>query len=98
MTDLRVSYDRLEESVRNLKVIHHELEDTKHHQKDISECLGSGQMKHAMHDFAGNWNYHRNKLLEKIESMGELAEKTMEAFQDVDEKLRDGVTEKGKKE
>jgi nitrogen regulatory protein PII len=96
MTDLRVSYDRLEESTRNLKSIQRELEDTEHHQKDISEVLGSGHMAHAMDDFAGNWDYHRHKLLDKIQAMGEMAEKTLEAFKDVDQKLRDGVAGDGK--
>ncbi|SCE44692.1 hypothetical protein GA0115240_16314 [Streptomyces sp. DvalAA-14] len=96
MTDLKVSYDRLEESSRNLQAIQRELEDTGHHQSDIAGALGSGDMAHAMHDFASNWDYHRHKLLDKIQAMGEMAEKTMEAFKDVDEKLRNGLTDAGK--
>jgi|SRR5882757_358530 len=91
MTDLRVSYDRLEESTRNLTAIQRELTDTEHHQKDISAVLGSSHMVHAMDDFAGNWDYHRHKLLDKIQAMGEMAEKTLDAFKEVDKKLRDGV-------
>jgi hypothetical protein len=97
MTDLKVSYDTLEESSRNLKSIQRELDDTKHHQSDIQGALGSKDMTHAMHDFAGNWDYHRHKLLDKIQAMGEMTEKTMEAFKDVDKKLRDGLTDGEKK-
>ncbi|SFF12725.1 hypothetical protein SAMN05216251_108281 [Actinacidiphila alni] len=89
MTDLKVSYDRLEESTRDLKSIQRELEDTGDHQDDVKDALGSGDMAHAMHDFAHNWNYHRHKLLDRIQAMGEMAEKTMEAFKDVDKKLAD---------
>ena len=96
MTDLRVSYDTLEESSRNLRTIQHELDDTKHHQAEIEDVLGSSDMAHAMHDFAGNWNYHRHKLLDKIQAMGEMTEKTMDAFRDVDKKLKDGLTDTGK--
>jgi hypothetical protein len=97
MTDLKVSYDTLEESSRNLKSIQRELDDTKHHQSDIQGALGSKDMTHAMHDFAGNWDYHRHKLLDKIQAMGEMTEKTREAFKDVDKKLRDGLTDGEKK-
>jgi hypothetical protein len=96
MTDLKVSYDRLEECARNLKAIQRELEDTGDHQADIAGALGSSHMAHAMHDFADNWDYHRHKLLDKIQAMGEMAEKTMEAFKDVDEKLKNGLTSAGK--
>ncbi|MEC3995979.1 hypothetical protein VSR01_21630 [Actinacidiphila sp. DG2A-62] len=91
MTDLRVSYETLEESSRHLKAIQRELDDTKHHQADIKDSLGSGDMAHAMHDFASNWDYHRHKLLDKIQAMGEMTEKTLEAFKDVDKKLKDGL-------
>jgi len=37
-------------------------------------------MAHAMHDFAHNWTYHRHKLLDKIQAMGEMAETTMTTF------------------
>jgi hypothetical protein len=97
MTDLKVSYDRLEESTRNLKAIQRELENTGEHQDDVKDSLGSGDLAHAMHDFAHNWTYHRHKLLDKIQAMGEMAEKTMEAFKDVDRKLAQGVEDGGKK-
>jgi hypothetical protein len=97
MADLKVSYDTLEESTRHLRAIQHELDDTKHHQKDIESSLGSHDMAHAMHDFAGNWDYHRHKLLDKIQAMGEMTEKTMDAFRDVDRKLKDGLTDTGGK-
>ncbi|SEO37449.1 hypothetical protein [Actinacidiphila rubida] len=93
MTDLKVSYDTLEESASHLKAIQRELDDTKHHQADIKDSLGSHDMAHAMHDFASNWDYHRHKLLDKIQAMGEMTEKTLEAFKDVDKKLQDGLTE-----
>lgn len=96
MTGLKVSYDRLEESTRNLKSIQRELEDTGEHQDDVKDSLGSGDMAHAMHDFAHNWNYHRHKLLDKIQAMGEMAETTMDAFKDVDKKLADEAKGGGK--
>lgn len=94
MTDLRVSYDTLEESTRNLKAIQRELDHTKHHQADIRHALGSHDMAHAMHDFASNWDYHRHKLLDKIQAVGEMSEKTMDAFREVDTKLKHGLPER----
>ncbi len=97
MADLKVSYDRLEESTKSLQTIQRELGDTGGRQKEIKEFLGSGDIAHAMHDFASNWDYHRHKLLDKVKAMGEMAEKTMEAFKDVDKKLEDGLDGAGKK-
>ncbi len=97
MADLKVSYDKLEESNRNLKAINHELDTTGDHQKDISGELGSGDMAHAMHDFADNWTYHRNKLQEKIKALAEMSEKTMQHFRQVDHKLASGFKHGDKK-
>jgi hypothetical protein len=97
MSDLKVSYDRLEESNRNLKAINSELDTTGSHQSDISGSLGSGDMAHAMHDFADNWDYHRHKLQDKIKSMQEMTEAVMSEFQKADQKLAAGFKDDGKK-
>ncbi len=97
MADLKVSYDRLEESCRNLAAIKHELDTTGDHQSDISGELGSGDMAHAMKDFADNWDYHRHKLLDKIQAMHEMSDQVMEKFTDVDRKLASGFHDDGKK-
>lgn len=91
MPDLKVSYDELEESSKNLKSIQNELENTGGHQSDIKGELGSGDIAHGMDDFANNWDYHRHKLLDKIQAMGEAAEKAMDTFKDADKKLADAV-------
>jgi len=96
VTDLKVSFERLEESTRNLKSIQRELENTGDQQDDVKDSLGSGDMAHAMHDFAHNWTYHRHKLLDKIQAMGEMAETTMATFKDVDKKLAQGIEAGGK--
>lgn len=97
MVDLRVSYDRLEESSKSLQSIEGELENTKDHQGDIKGSLGSGDVAHGMSDFAGNWDYHRHKILDKLKSMREMAEQTMNAFKDADKKLADGLKQDGGK-
>lgn len=97
MTDLKVSYDKLEESSKNLQAVQRELEHTGDHQKDIKGSLGSGDIAHAMDDFANNWDYHRHKLLDQVKKMTELSEKTMEAFRDLDHKLAAGAEGDGKK-
>jgi uncharacterized protein with von Willebrand factor type A (vWA) domain len=97
MADLKVSYDRLEESSRNLKAINHELDTTGDHQSDISGSLGSGDMAHAMSDFANNWDYHRHKLQDKIKAMGEMSEQVMQKFTEVDHKLAAGFHHDGRK-
>ncbi|MBV9025322.1 MAG: hypothetical protein JO362_16365 [Streptomycetaceae bacterium] len=97
MSDLKVSYDRLEESSKNLKRIQYELEHTGDHQRDIRGILGSGDIAHAMDDFANNWDYHRHKLLDQAKAMQEATEKTVEAFGDLETKLSSDLKGSGKK-
>ncbi|MDI5966677.1 hypothetical protein POF50_023400 [Streptomyces sp. SL13] len=97
MADLKVSYDRLEESNRNLKAINTELDTMCAHQSDISGSLGSGDMAHAMHDFGNNWDYHRHKLQGNIKALGEMTEQVMQQFREVDHKLAAGFKDEKKK-
>lgn len=91
--DLKVSYDRLEESNRNLKAINTELDTVCAHQKDISGSLGSGDMAHAMYDFGNNWDYHRHHIQGNIKTLAEMTEQVMEEFREVDQKLASGFKE-----
>lgn len=97
MADLKVSYDKLEESNKNLKAISHELDTTSDHQGDIKGVLGSGDIAHGMDDFANNWDYHRHKLLDKVKAMQEMTEQTLQEFQKVDTKLGASFDRSGKK-
>ena len=96
MSDLRVSYDKLEESQKNLQTINRELDDVAEHQKDVKGSLGSGDIAHAMDDFANNWEYHRRKIQEKVKSLQELTDKTLEAFRNLDQKLGNAAEGHGK--
>ena len=91
MADLKVSYDWLSQTTSNLKAIHNELEHTGEHQSDIKGALGSGDIADAMDDFANNWDNHRRKILDKVQALGDMSEKTMEAFQDLEKKLAGGI-------
>jgi gas vesicle protein len=97
MADLKVSYDWLSQTASNLKAIENELKNTGDRQSEIKGALGSGDIAHAMDDFANNWDNHRRKILDKVQALGEMSEKTMEAFTDVDNKLKNGVEGHGKK-
>lgn len=96
MSDLVVNADLLMESITSLHTIKYEFEHTSEHQHDLADDWGSGDIEHAMNSFAGNWNYHRKQLLSSIEAVGEMAEKSYEAFGDVDTKLEKGLTSGGR--
>lgn len=85
--DLKVSYDWLQQTGSNLKAIKSELDNINENQDGLAGDLGSGDMAHAMDDFCNNWGYHRRKLTDQVSNVAEMAEKTMEAFQDADSKL-----------
>ena len=97
MADLKVSYDWLDQTTSNLTAIRNELEHTGDHQKDIKGSLGSGDIAQAMDDFANNWDNHRRKILDKVQALGDMSEKTMQAFTDLENKLAKGLTGNGKK-
>jgi hypothetical protein len=97
MADLKVSYDKLEQSAKNLDAVKGELDDTSAHQADIKGILGSGDVAHAMDDFANNWSYHRDTLKSKVEELGEMCEEAYTQFSGGDSKLGSDLKGSGKK-
>ena len=97
MADLKVSYDKLEESAKNLEAVKGELDDTSAHQKDIKGILGSGDIAHAMDDFANNWSYHRDTLKSKVEELGTMCEEAYKQFTGTDSGLASDLRSSGRK-
>jgi hypothetical protein len=58
-----------------------------HHRDELEDVWGSNDVRGAMSGFAGNWDRHRNKLLESVRSVGEMAAATAATFRDVERAL-----------
>lgn len=67
MTDLKVDYDQLRASASALHALHDEFDHATDIAHEADHIWGNGHVKDAMHDFAGNWKLHKEKLLGKME-------------------------------
>lgn len=87
MGDLEVPIHELEHVAGRLDLLIEEFhsagEIVKHHGADI----GSGTVKDALHEFADNWETHREELLGKMQAVRDMAAKGREAYLDADDKL-----------
>lgn len=94
MSDLIIDYRLLHDCSASLTAIRQELDGIGRHEKDLTGIWGSVDIAHAMNDFAGNWDYHRKKILGSIVALGTMVDTTAKAFQDADKQLRDALTPK----
>ncbi|MET0447853.1 MAG: hypothetical protein ABWX74_16615 [Aeromicrobium sp.] len=85
--DLKVSYYRLEDSARDLGMLKNEFDDIEERRDDSRRFWGHDGVRDAMDEFAGNMDYNRGKLSEKIDAMKQKVEGTLSAFVDADEQL-----------
>lgn len=91
MVDLKVEYDRLEESSSQLDKIKSTFDGLEGSVDDASDAWGDDQVSGAMHTFATNWGYHRKKLSNKIHDGREKIEKTLTSFEKADKQLAHAV-------
>ena len=68
--DLRVDYQALESSVRNLDRIRRNLEDFKNHTEQTAGLWGHHRIVDAMDEFSGNMDYNREKLVDEVTADG----------------------------
>jgi uncharacterized protein YukE len=92
MADLKVDYQLLDMTERNLSSLKSEFDNIKAQTGSYDGFLGSGDIASAMGAFCGNWDYHRGKLVEEMESLGTMVAQTKKSFQDADEQLKASLT------
>jgi uncharacterized protein YukE len=85
--DLRVDYYALEDSERTLSTLKSEFDDIENRRDDTSGVWGHDGVKDAMDEFAGNMDYNRGKLSEKLTEVGGKIANTLETFRSADEEL-----------
>ena len=87
MSDLKVDYYRLEDSVSTLSSLKDEFDGIEGRRDDTAGVWGHDKVKGAMDEFASNMDYNRGKLSEEIQTVGEKMQGTLDAFRAADEKL-----------
>ncbi|HLH59622.1 MAG TPA: hypothetical protein VKV33_10780 [Streptosporangiaceae bacterium] len=96
MADLRVDYELLDSTERTLTSLTSEFQNIKAQEGSYDGAMGSGDIAGAMDSFAGNWDYHRKKLVGSMQALGQMVSQTKQAFQKTDTGLAHDLTKKSK--
>lgn len=94
MADLVVDYNLLGQVESTLRGLHGEFSDIQAQQRAYFSAWGSDAIASAMNDFAGNWDYHRKKLLDAMESLGTMVGQCKSSFGEADTDLSNELTKK----
>src|SRR5215469_7723620 len=76
MADLKVDYQLLDSTERNLSDLISQFQNIKAQTSDYNGAMGSGDIAGAMGSFAGNWDYHRKKLIGPLRRTTKLRKST----------------------
>ncbi len=91
MSDLKVDFQTLEASHATAVALKSEFDGLPHRYDDYQGAWGKDNIRGAMHVFATNWDYHRAKLSDKIQEVGEKIESCVQTFHEADQKLYDSL-------
>lgn len=95
--DLKVNVDLLVSSELRLKSLKRELKGLGNRIDDMRPYWGSGEIEGAMGEFVDNWDDNRRKLLNSINTVGEMIKSTIDGFSGLDKDLAEGLRKGQKK-
>jgi multidrug resistance efflux pump len=87
MTDLKVSYQLLDEAERSLSSLRQEFNSLQAQDQGEAASLGSADVVSAMAGFVGDWEYHRRELVSSMEALGQMLQDARQKFQSADSNL-----------
>ena len=96
--DLRVDYSLLEASHKALASLADEFGNLQASTGGYDAAMGSGAIAGAMDSFAGNWSYHRDKLVANMKKLDDMITESVEQFMDTDKKAAQELLGKGAKQ
>jgi hypothetical protein len=94
MADLKVDYQLLDSTERTLASLTSEFQNIRAQAGSYDGAMGSGDIASAMDSFAGNWDYHRQKLVGSMQALGKMVSQARQAFRKTDTSLAAGLTKK----
>jgi hypothetical protein len=86
LDQLKVDYALLEGAHKTLTSLASEFGDLKASTSSYDGAMGSGTIAGAMDGFAGNWNYHRDKLVASMQKLDEMITESVKHFMETDKK------------
>ena len=69
MADFVVDYALLQQVENTLKDLVSQFQNIQAQEQGYTGAYGSGDVAGAMNDFAGNWSYHRGKIVDSMNSL-----------------------------
>lgn len=97
VSDLRVDYNLLEASHKNLTSLASEFGNLQASTGGYDAAMGSGAIAGAMDSFAGNWSYHRDQLVGDMKKLDDMIDESVKQFMDTDKKAAQELLGKGAK-
>jgi hypothetical protein len=94
MADLVVDYSLLEQVESTLGGLKKEFENIQAQEQGYTGAYGSGDVAGAMDDFAGNWSYHRDKIVKSMEALAKSVHEVVTDTQKFDTDLQTSLTGK----
>jgi uncharacterized protein YukE len=94
MADLKVDYQLLDSTEHTLTSLTSEFQNIKAQTGSYDGAMGSGDIASAMDSFAGNWDYHRQKLVGSMQALGKMISESRQQFTKTDTKLAKSLTGK----
>jgi hypothetical protein len=85
--NLRVDYTLLEASHKSLTSLASEFGALQASTSGDDAAMGSGAIAGAMGNFAGNWSYHRDKLVANMHKLDAMITESVKQFMSTDQKL-----------
>ena len=77
MADFVVDYFLLQQVDNTLKDLVNQFQNIQTQEHGYTGAYGSGDVARAMDDFAGNWSYHRGKIVDSMNSLIKSVEEVM---------------------
>lgn len=87
MADLKVDYQLLDSTERTLSSLVSEFQHIKARDGSYDGAMGSGDIASAMDGFAGNWDYHRQKLVGSMQALGTMISESKDQFRKTDDRM-----------
>ncbi len=94
MADLKVDYQLLDSTEKSLSNLVAEFQNIKAQEQAYDGAMGSGDIVGALGSFAGNWDYHRKKLIGSMQALGKMVSETKVQFRKTDDGLKASLTKK----
>ena len=89
--DLHVSLGMLESTAGSLSMLMEEFKNASTIVNDYHGAIGEPKLISALDDFAGNWQVHRQQLLQSMQAVYDMVTKSHEAYLDTDSKLASDI-------